>query len=71
MFLARNIKKDKKLPNTAKQPKYDGPFKAIEVTKSHLVTIKDKIQRNVAYPIHLSKKFRQRETQVNFSICQA
>ena len=60
LFLVRNIRKDKKLPNTSKQLKYTGPFEATKVTKSHVVAIKDETQRIVTYPLHLSKKYRQR-----------
>ena len=51
MFLVRNIKKDKNLPNTKSQLKYIGPFQAHSVTKSHLVTMNDATKRDVAYPI--------------------
>ena len=61
----RNVKKDKKLPNTKTQPKYLGPFDVESITKSHLVTVKDNTQNKVVYPIHMSKKYIQRETQVH------
>ena len=64
MFLVRNIKKDKNLPNTKSQLKYIGPFQAHSVTKSHLVTMNDATKREVAYQIHISKKFNQRDEEV-------
>ena len=61
-FIVRNIKKDKRLPNTKSQPNYLGPFTAKNLTKSHLVT--EVRQKSVSYPIHISKKYTQREEQV-------
>ena len=63
MFLVRNIKKDKKLPNTKAQSKYLGPFQVYSVTKSHLQVQGNKTALGISYPIHLAKKYVQREQE--------
>ena len=62
MFLVLDKAKEKKMPGTKDKPIYKGPFQVSSITDSHLVTIvNEKIRR---YPIHLSKKYCYRETEV-------
>ena len=65
--LIRNIGKDKKLPGTKTQPKYFGPYPVEKITKGHIVVFRDE-KKTTKVPFHLTKKYLQRNSQVNYII---
>ena len=61
--------KDKKLPGSKTQPKYFGPYKVEKVTKGHVIAT-DHIKKSKKVPFHLTKKYLQRISKVQFAYTQ-